>query len=230
MGAIASVVTAAKENMLAPRAVMAFIPKYERDGYEFSTPIIYQKNTKQLNVGFHLRLGAIFFGTESVNSFFQKNAANQTIYAGFSIFNFAKKIKDRDGDNVSDRKDKCQDLQGLWAFKGCPDRDFDGIQDSEDECPDHPGTKEEKGCPDTDKDGINDKNDACPKQFGLAKFNGCPDTDNDGVPDSEDDCPTKPGSKEFGGCPDSDKDGLMDNEDECPDVAGFKIIEGLPRC
>ena len=228
MGAIANVITTTKDNLLAPKAVMALIPKYEKDGYEFSTPIIYQKDVQQWNLGLHVRLGAIFFGTESVNSFFQKNATNQTVYAGFSIFNFAKKIKDKDGDNVSNRKDKCPDLQGLWAFKGCPDRDFDGIQDSEDECPDHAGPKETKGCPDTDNDGINDKNDACPKQAGLAKFNGCPDTDNDGVPDSEDDCPTKPGSKEFGGCPDSDKDGLMDNEDECPEVAGSKLLKGCP--
>ena len=228
VGAVANVVTTTKENLLAPKAVMALIPKYEKDGYEFSTPIIYQKDAKQWNIGLHLRLGPIFFGTESVNSFFQKNATNQTVYAGFSVFNFAKKIKDSDGDNVSNKKDKCSDLQGLWAFKGCPDRDFDGIQDSEDECPDHAGPKETKGCPDTDNDGINDKNDACPKQAGLAKFNGCPDTDNDGVPDSEDDCPTKPGSKEFGGCPDSDKDGLMDNEDECPEVAGSKLLKGCP--
>lgn len=228
MGAVANVITTTKDNMLAPKAVMALIPKYEKNGFEFSTPIIYQKEAKQVNIGFHLRLGPIFFGTESVNSFFQPNATNQTIYAGFSIFNFAKKIKDSDGDNVSNRKDKCPDLQGLWAFKGCPDRDFDGIQDSEDECPDHAGPKETKGCPDTDKDGINDKNDACPKQAGPAKFNGCPDTDDDGVPDSEDDCPTKAGSKEFGGCPDTDKDGLMDNEDECPDVAGSKLLKGCP--
>lgn len=226
MGAMLNAIS--QNNMLAPKAVMAFIPKYEKNGFEFSTPIIYQKEAKQVNIGFHVRLGAIFFGTESVNSFFQPNATNQTIYAGFSIFNFAKKIKDSDGDNVSNRKDKCPDLQGLWAFKGCPDRDFDGIQDSEDECPDHAGPKETKGCPDTDKDGINDKNDACPKQAGPAKFNGCPDTDNDGVPDSEDDCPTKAGSKEFGGCPDTDKDGLMDNEDECPEVAGSKLLKGCP--
>jgi Thrombospondin type 3 repeat len=217
-----------RQLLISPNQILALIPRYEKDGFDFSMPIVYQKETKKYGLGLQLNLGSLFFGTESLNSFFQKNGPNPTIYAGFSISKLGKRIKDTDGDGVSDKEDICPDIKGLWLFKGCPDTDGDGIKDSEDDCPEHAGPKETKGCPDTDGDGIFDKNDACPKVAGPAKFNGCPDTDGDGISDSEDECPTKAGSKEFGGCPDSDKDGLMDNEDECPELPGPKILKGCP--
>ncbi len=216
------------KNELAPQSIFTLIPRYEKEGFDFSMPIIYQKETKKYGIGLQLNLGSLFLGTESLNGFFQKNGPNPTVYAGFSISKLAKRIKDTDGDGVSDKLDICPDVKGLWSFKGCPDTDGDGIKDSEDDCPEHAGPKETKGCPDTDKDGIFDKNDACPTAAGPIKFNGCPDTDGDGLPDSEDECPTKAGSKEFGGCPDSDKDGLMDNEDECPELPGIKLLKGCP--
>jgi Thrombospondin type 3 repeat len=217
-----------RKNVLAPTSILALIPRFEDDGLVFSTPITYQKETKKYGIGLHLNIGNFFVGTEAINSFFQKNAPNPTLYAGLAIAKLGKKIKDTDGDGVSDKEDKCPDIKGLWAFKGCPDTDGDGIKDSDDNCPEHAGPAATHGCPDTDGDGIFDKNDACPTQAGPAKYNGCPDTDGDGVPDSEDECPTKAGSKEFGGCPDTDKDGLMDNEDECPELPGPKILKGCP--
>lgn len=216
------------KNVLAPSQIMALIPRFEKEGFDFSIPITYQKENKKTGIGLFLNLGSVFFGTESLNGFFQKNAPSPTLFAGINISKLAQKIKDSDGDGVSDKQDICPDVKGLWAFRGCPDTDGDGIKDSEDDCPEHAGPKETKGCPDTDKDGIFDKNDACPMAAGLAKYNGCPDTDNDGLPDNEDECPTKSGSAEFGGCPDTDKDGLMDNEDECPELAGIKLLKGCP--
>lgn len=212
-----------------PFSVVALTPRYEKLGAEFSMPLSYWRQTKQWAVGMQVKIGGLFFGTESLNSLFGgiKSPA-PTVYAGFSIQGWAKAIKDSDGDAVSNRRDECPDLAGLWAFRGCPDRDGDGIKDSDDQCPEHPGPKETKGCPDSDGDGIFDKNDACPNAAGPQKFNGCPDTDNDGVPDSEDSCPQKAGLPEFGGCPDTDGDGLMDNEDECPDAKGSKLLRGCP--
>lgn len=216
-------------NAYNPFLVAALTPRFEKEGAEFSMPLSYWRQSKQWAVGMQVKIGGLFFGTESLNSLFggSKSPA-PTVYAGFSIQGWARAIKDSDGDAVSNRRDECPDLAGLWAFRGCPDRDSDGIKDSEDQCPEHPGPKETKGCPDSDGDGIFDKNDACPNAAGLQKFNGCPDTDNDGVPDSEDGCPQKAGLAEFGGCPDTDGDGLMDNEDECPEVKGPKLLRGCP--
>ena len=114
-------------------------------------------------------------------------------------------VLDRDGDGVLDVDDRCPDVAGLAALKGCPDRDGDGIADIDDKCPDVPGVAKYNGCPipDTDGDGINDEVDKCPTVKGLARYQGCPipDTDNDGVNDEEDKCPTRPGPASNMGCP-----------------------------
>ena len=114
-------------------------------------------------------------------------------------------VLDRDGDGVLDVDDRCPDVPGLAALKGCPDRDGDGIADIDDKCPDVAGLAKYQGCPipDTDGDGINDEQDKCPTVKGYARYQGCPipDTDGDGVNDEEDKCPTRPGPASNQGCP-----------------------------
>lgn len=119
-------------------------------------------------------------------------------------------VTDRDGDGVLDEDDRCPDVAGLAALKGCPDRDGDGIADMDDKCPDVKGTAKYNGCPipDTDGDGINDEEDKCPTVKGVARYQGCPipDTDNDGINDEEDKCPTRPGPASNQGCPEIAKE------------------------
>lgn len=213
---------------LGSQSVLAFIPRKEKDGFEFSVPLSWSAQQKQASVGIHLRLGPLVLGAERLNTLWSSQGALPSVYAGFAFTGKAKKKKDYDGDNVSNGKDKCPDIPGLWLFRGCPDTDGDGIEDALDKCPNHAGPTETQGCPDTDGDGLNDNVDACPQEAGLTKFNGCPDTDGDGIPDKEDDCPKKAGSEENGGCPDTDGDGLIDSEDECPEVAGSKLFKGCP--
>lgn len=114
-------------------------------------------------------------------------------------------VLDRDGDGIPDADDRCPDVAGLAALKGCPDRDGDGIADIDDKCPDVAGLAKYQGCPvpDTDGDGINDEQDKCPTVKGLARYQGCPipDTDGDGVNDEEDKCPSRPGPASNQGCP-----------------------------
>ncbi len=114
-------------------------------------------------------------------------------------------VLDRDGDGVLDADDRCPDVAGLIALKGCPDKDGDGIADIDDKCPDVPGIAKYQGCPipDTDGDGINDEVDKCPTVKGVARYQGCPvpDTDGDGLNDEEDKCPTRPGPVSNQGCP-----------------------------
>jgi len=59
--------------------------------------------------------------------------------------------RDRDGDGIINRKDKCPKIPGLPEFNGCPDNDGDGIPDLEDKCPDEPGEKLNNGCPEKDE-------------------------------------------------------------------------------
>ena len=59
--------------------------------------------------------------------------------------------RDRDGDGIINRKDKCPKIPGLSEFKGCPDTDSDGIPDLEDKCPNEPGVKLNNGCPEKDE-------------------------------------------------------------------------------
>ena len=59
--------------------------------------------------------------------------------------------RDRDGDGIINRKDKCPKIPGLSEFNGCPDTDSDGIPDLEDKCPNEPGVKLNNGCPEKDE-------------------------------------------------------------------------------
>ncbi len=138
---------------------------------------------------------------------------------------------DRDGDGISDRRDKCPDEYGLFSRDGCPDlndRDGDGINDLEDVCPDNPGTLATGGCPDRDGDLVPDYSDQCPKIKGLVVYNGCPDTDGDEIPDYKDECPYDEGPSRTNGCPDKDFDNVPDKDDKCPKEYGPVSNRGCP--
>jgi OmpA-OmpF porin, OOP family len=63
--------------------------------------------------------------------------------------------KDSDGDGTMDDMDRCPDVAGVLALKGCPDADNDGVADLDDKCPNAKGTSENKGCPEIPKAEIN---------------------------------------------------------------------------
>lgn len=202
-----------------------------KEGYEsgFSLMAIHDSFLKKLGWGAGFRGGIFTIGSENIEGFFSKKASSAQVFVGVTFaLKRASKLPDRDGDAVSDRKDECPDITGLWTFRGCPDTDGDGIEDRSDDCPNEAGPKETRGCPDSDGDGIFDKNDACPQAAGTLKLNGCPDRDNDGIPDTEDKCPEEPGLPENGGCPDADGDGYPDKEDTCPEEKGIKALSGCP--
>ena len=130
-----------------------------------------------------------------------------------------KKEKDKDGDGVADKDDKCPKEPGSKETMGCPDRDGDGVADKDDKCPDVKGSVSNHGCPDiikpetpvkgmdSDGDGINDDVDQCPTIAGLLRYHGCPipDSDGDGVNDEIDHCKDVPGLKTNHGCPEVTK-------------------------
>jgi outer membrane protein OmpA-like peptidoglycan-associated protein len=151
---------------------------------------------------------------------------------------------DPDHDGVIGAADACPNEPGNGNPDGCPtrDKDGDGITDDKDKCPDQAetinGYQDDDGCPDaipdSDNDGINDLQDKCKDQpedkDGFQDDDGCPDPDNDsdGILDTKDKCPNVSGPVENGGCPDTDadKDGVVDRLDNCPDEAGTEANHG----
>lgn len=204
-------------------------PRYEHKWFAFYVPVSVNTHGNP-HLGTGVRLGPLALGTNDILPLVgKKKVYDANIYLNLSI-PIAKKIKDKDKDHVSNKKDECKKVPGPWIAMGCPDKDADGILDNDDKCPDVAGLEKFKGCPDTDKDGIQDSKDDCPEIAGLEEFNGCPDTDSDGVKDDEDKCPDTSGPKENNGCPylDKDKDGILDKDDDCPEVFGPKENNGCP--
>ncbi|GAB3536197.1 DUF5723 family protein [Pontibacter brevis] len=210
-------------------SVLALTPRFEGESFEFATPVSLIEDYKKVAVGAAIKLGPMEFGFSNILALVQPDKyASSSFYLGLRLFDVKKKRKDADNDGVSDRKDLCPDVQGVWEFRGCPDSDLDGVEDKYDECPNLAGNKSMSGCPDADEDGVRDNSDLCPYEKGLARFYGCLDSDGDGVPDYEDECPSLPGLAGYFGCPDTDGDGIPDSDDLCPKVAGQADFKGCP--
>lgn len=213
---------------------VSLTPRWDHRWFGVSIPVsyssFYAKSDQPFGVGACLRLGPLTVGSNRVFTYLSDK---QDVY-GADLYMLLKipvpyhSPRDKDKDKVSDKKDKCKTVPGVWEFMGCPDRDGDHIQDNEDKCPDVAGIKELQGCPDRDGDGITDAEDDCPDDKGLAEFKGCPDRDGDKIIDKDDECPDDAGLKEFMGCPDRDGDGTPDKLDVCPDIPGPKEYKGCP--
>lgn len=223
----------AKEARLRSITTYSLSPRIEHKWVGLAIPYSYQPDFQQHRIGAMLRLGPLVLGSDNILNF----RGNDVIYGGdvyvaLKMPIMFKKPKDRDGDKVSDRKDKCKNEPGTWETRGCPvpDADGDGIPDKDDDCPNEKGLAEFNGCPDSDGDGIPDREDECPTLAGTKENRGCPDTDGDGLIDKEDECPTVAGPLENRGCPwpDRDGDGVLDKDDECPDTPGSVDNKGCP--
>jgi outer membrane protein OmpA-like peptidoglycan-associated protein len=190
---------------------------------------VYGRSFNNIGFGLNLKGGPLQFYVMADNVLAFLNPSNaKYVHLSTGINIVIGPRKDKDGDGIVDKKDRCPDVAGDIYFKGCPDRDNDSIIDLEDECPDIAGLLKFKGCPDRDNDSIIDSKDDCPDVAGIALFNGCPDTDGDGIKDSEDECPDLAGSVENLGCPDTDLDGVIDQIDNCPTESGPKENNGCP--
>lgn len=204
-------------------------PRWDTRVWSAGLPLSYDFLTKSIKMGVGFRVGGFFVGSDDLLGVFG-SGYGANFYFGASIPINHKIPKDRDGDLVSDKKDKCKNEKGVWEERGCPipDTDGDGVLDKDDKCPQVPGSKTAAGCPDADLDGVADAEDRCPQESGVPALSGCPDRDADGVADIDDNCPDVAGLAEFAGCPDSDGDGIADNEDKCPALPGPAANEGCP--
>lgn len=224
------------ENKVHDITTFSVTPRYDHKWFGAFIPVSYNM-MGNFAIGTGIRLGPLMIGTTNLSPIVQyikgdgsgkKDTYGMDFHMVMKIPIPYGKPKDKDGDKVSDKKDKCEGEKGVWEFAGCADRDGDHIQDSKDQCPDEPGTPEFNGCPDKDGDKIIDKNDNCPDDAGTIEFNGCPDKDGDKIIDKEDECPETPGVIAFKGCPDTDGDGIPDPKDDCPTTSGLTEFNGCP--
>ncbi len=211
-------------------SMYSITPRFETMWFEVATPISFiDYEAKTIRAGLALYLGAFWIGSDKIGSLFGlSDMYGADIYASLKYSIPWSNPRDRDKDKVSDKKDKCIDIPGLFKFSGCPDRDGDDVEDMRDTCPDTPGLQEFNGCPDRDGDKIQDRLDACPDDSGSVEFNGCPDRDGDKIIDLRDSCPDLPGLAAFYGCPDRDGDKIIDPKDDCPDQPGLFVYKGCP--
>lgn len=211
---------------------IALAPRFDHKWVGLTIPFTYSsfsaRRGNPVAMGTMVRLGPLMVGTNNMGLLLKKDLYGANIYVAIKIPVPAGHPRDRDKDGISDKKDLCKEVPGVWEFVGCPDKDGDHIQDKDDKCPEIPGIKELQGCPDKDGDGITDAEDACPDEKGPLEFKGCPDRDGDKIIDKEDECPDDAGLKEFMGCPDRDGDGTPDRFDNCVDVFGPKEYKGCP--
>lgn len=207
----------------------AFTPRYEHKWWGVSIPIRYTQ-FGQLKMGLGLRLGPIWLGSTDIGGILgiKNDISGSDLHLAVKLPIMYSRPKDKDGDKVSNKMDKCPKIPGSWEHMGCPDTDGDGIVDSKDDCPKVAGLPKFNGCPDTDGDDIIDSLDQCPEVAGLKEFQGCPDTDGDGIIDKLDTCVNIAGLAKFNGCPDTDKDDIEDRLDDCPEVAGLAKFQGCP--
>jgi outer membrane protein OmpA-like peptidoglycan-associated protein len=229
-----------KDSRMRNITTYSIAPRIEHKWVGLSIPYSYQPGFQRHQLGAMLRLGPLVVGTNDLLAIAGKDVIyGGDFYVALKLPIMYKKPKDKDGDKVSNKKDKCDKEPGPWENRGCPeegikDRDGDGVADSEDDFPDVKGDPANKGCPygDKDKDGVLDNADECIDVPGPVENNGCPyaDKDGDGVLDNVDQCIDVPGPKENNGCPynDKDGDGVLDAADECIDVPGPKENNGCP--
>lgn len=221
-----------KEAKVHDYTNISIAPRFDHQWFGVTIPVSYNTVASRRDefalMGAMLRLGPLVVGSNDVFNYINKDVFGASLYFLLKVPVPYGRPKDRDNDKISNKKDKCIDVPGVWEFMGCPDKDGDHIPDTDDKCPDIPGIKEMRGCPDKDGDGITDAEDVCPDDKGTAEFSGCPDRDGDKIIDKDDECPDEAGLAQFMGCPDKDADGTPDKLDLCPDVFGPKEYKGCP--
>ncbi len=100
-------------------------PRYETSLYTVGLPITYGFLSSSVKVGIGATLSGFYIGSDDVLGLVGGNQYGANIYIGGGIPIKHKRIKDTDGDHVSDRVDQCPTEPGTWKHFGCPERSED---------------------------------------------------------------------------------------------------------
>jgi len=160
-------------------------PRYDTRIFSFAVPVTYGMLANNMKMGLGVRALGFFIGSDDLLVLFNNKQYGVNLYAGASIQFNKHRPKDRDGDHVSDRRDRCPDEYGTWERRGCPERNTDSTDRDDEEkakpvdtannCPETHGLEQQQDRRDTDGDGVPDDEDACPTVAGVASNHGCPE-------------------------------------------------------
>jgi len=102
---------------------LTLTPRYDLRNYSFGLPLSYNALSQDFKMGIGVRAYGFFVGSDDMLAFFAKNQYGFNFYFGGHIPINNKIPRDRDGDGVSDKKDRCPDEPGTWENHGCPESD-----------------------------------------------------------------------------------------------------------
>jgi hypothetical protein len=116
------------QNLLPVRTIgsrsissLALTPRLEFSHLEVAVPVILANNYRKLQVGAMLRVGPLILGSDNLGGLIGlKATTGADVYFGLGLALHRHRRKDRDGDLVSNKYDKCPKEKGDWARKGCP--------------------------------------------------------------------------------------------------------------
>ncbi len=98
-------------------------PRYDKRNYCVGLPITYNTLTTSLRLGLGLRYKSFYAGSDDMLVFVAKKQYGANVYVGGYIALKKRKPADKDGDHVSNRRDKCPGEPGDWEHRGCPVKD-----------------------------------------------------------------------------------------------------------
>ncbi len=103
-------------------------PRYDTRRFMVAVPLTYSMLANDFKMGIGLRAYGFYVGSDDMLAFVSHQHGMNFYVGGFVPFH-KKKIRDRDGDHVSDKRDKCPDDGGPWRNHGCPEDEVDDKKD-----------------------------------------------------------------------------------------------------
>jgi hypothetical protein len=110
-------------NTIGSRSIssLALTPRIEFSHAEIAVPVILANNYRKVQLGAMVRLGPLIVGSDNLGGAFGlTTTTGADVYVTLGLALHRHRRHDRDGDQVSNKYDKCPKEKGTWATKGCP--------------------------------------------------------------------------------------------------------------